>query len=1111
MAPQSIEGQRHWRTKTLTHARTLLEAPPEGVDLVALAPGTGHLATPEECEKLYSKALEASGGQAALDKVQSIATTLKAQVATSNSARMLAGPDMKAHQLRAWQAYDLAFMMERLGESTSVRRHGELRLEALAEELRGEVDPAVDLNIASVKKWGRASVKCRIRYGTDCSRLTDLNRAELVCPDIEVMYAAAEHLFSRWAGHGCRSDVRVVEWTDCYQEPMPGGYRHLQALVFIGGSIWELQFNTKAMLEAKKSAGHRLYKTTRFVKELLLFASMEGDLDVLVDLLAQPGVRAVADPNATRDKNGLTALHHAAFRGDASMARLLLDSDRFCEPADVWASDTTDYAGLPINYALLLRSYDVALLLAQHMAANSPVPRAAKERLAEAISAAVDAYEDLLYEERAEKERAKESDKMTHTSSRRSLHNDSAIVRQLLGVLAGLWTPGSPTAGQGGFAGEDPLAYAFRVGAASSAQVLLDSADPWTSDHEGRLPLERAVSSGLPGAAEAAAARMLREPQPTPLAAEAAWSLARVDKSHLPNSLLGQAQANDRRLRRRIFTCGALTEAEVGSGSRGDGNVSSQLRQFGALDHQPMKAGVSETQCVCLALESEEVLYVGDAQGAVQKWDARTFTHITTWKGHAQRVVCLLLGSKRQASDGTNRSRRLFSGSFDNTVRVWDLWRVTDPTSAKSDANCVGVLKHTEDVKALARQGSVLFVAMGSRIAMWDIEKVSSMRRCGELKGHNGAIDTLEMSGGRLFSAGQGGEVRVWARMNQGGGDSQQWHEVECWKGHSEGLRIYHLAVGPENSFFSAAHADGNRQVQLPRSGASTPNFASDTPASKANAEVCFWTAGGKVKITKAAPQPITGMQYAEGLLFTADAGGSVRLWNATTGRIVSVIPACPGRISALLVSDGGGDEDGNIGGRSARRNSELSADGPEERADEWPSFDSAVPWQPVPERGSSNSFGEGRIMEFLTRLPVPGGDKVGSPPSAVGGRRHSTLRRPPIADLSDALPKLKPPVTAGATTSTTIPISTAPTLTRPPPWVEAMVQKADAAEKETTSSWPLGFGTVNSSSDTILVSAGTGSAPPFPPFRKSATVESRRQNTRPPRVPSRGAPLGLP
>mmetsp|Transcript_29546 Transcript_29546/g.65180 ORF Transcript_29546/g.65180 Transcript_29546/m.65180 type:complete len:1087 (+) Transcript_29546:139-3399(+) len=1072
MAPAgAAQGCRQWRVKRSTHARTLLESPPEGVDLAALAPGVGHLATPEECEQLYADAVEAAGGQPALEKAAALATSLNEQVVAPDLARSHAGADVQAHQFRAWQAYDLPFMMERLGEGTAVRRHGELRLEAMADELRSDVDPAISLNVASVKKWGRASVKSRIRYGSDCSRLTDLNRAELVCPDVEIMYSAAEHLFNRWGGPRCRSDVRVVEWTDCYQEPMPGGYRHLQALVFIGGSMWEIQINTAAMLEAKKAAGHRLYKTTRFVKELLLFASMEGDLEVLEDLLAQPGVRAVADPNATRDKNGLAALHHAAFRGDAAIVRLLLDSNRFCEPADAWASDTTAFGALPLNYAMLLRSYDVALLLAQHMACTA-VPRGAKECLAQALAAAVDAYEDLLQDERHEKEREKEEEETMPTLNRRSLRADSVTVRQILGVLVGMWTPNnSPTSAGGGFVGEDPLAYAFRIGAASSAQVLLDSADPWTTDHEGWLPLERAVNSGLPGSAEAAAARMLREPQPMPLAAEAAWSLARCRTPDLPNSLLSQVEANDRRLRRRIYACGALTDAEV-TGGRSEGSAGSQLRQFGALDLEALKVGTSEVQCMCVALESEEVLYIGDVHGNVQKWDARSLAHTATWKGHLQRVVCVLLGSKRQAVDGKTRSRKLFSGSFDNTVRVWDLWG-----RPESSANCLGVLKHTEDVKALAKQGSTLFVAIGTRIALWDIEKVSSMRRCGELRGHSGVIDALEVFGSRVYSAGQGGEVRVWARTTTASGDSMQWNEVECWKGHSESFWIHHLLAGPDNSLFSAAQSD--RVAPPVRVGSSSPYVAPE-----AQAELCFWTAGGKVRNMKRVPQAISGLQYAEGILFAADLGGNIRLWNATTAKLVSVVSACPGRISAFIVGDGSGgnDELATVVRSSGRRISELSAPGDEERSEAWKSFVQTDGEAPT-EKGSFGrgnvTSSDGRFLDMLTKLSARGEKPAGT------ARHKSALRRPPVADLTDSLPRLR-------------------SSSRPPSWMKGMPLGMDTMVREDTvketSSWPV------AQSPDILM-AGMNSAPPFPPFRRGTAVESRRQQ-RPPRAPVRGGPL---
>eukprot|EP00662_Eupelagonemidae_sp_cell21_P023747 gene23747-40360_t len=97
-------------------------------------------------------------------------------------------------------------------------------------ELREEVDSRLQLDLAAPKRRERAFVKARIKYGLDCSRLCDLNRATLRCPDIA-----------------------VIELEDRYQDAMPGGYCHVQLLVLLSGA---LQLNTEPMLRAKDGAGH---------------------------------------------------------------------------------------------------------------------------------------------------------------------------------------------------------------------------------------------------------------------------------------------------------------------------------------------------------------------------------------------------------------------------------------------------------------------------------------------------------------------------------------------------------------------------------------------------------------------------------------------------------------------------------------------------------------------------------------------------------------------------------------------------------------------------------------------------------------------------------------
>jgi len=374
--------------------------------------------------------------------------------------------------------------------------------------------------------------------------------------------------------------------------------------------------------------------------------------------------------------------------------------------------------------------------------------------------------------------------------------------------------------------------------------------------------------------------------QPLQVSADAAWSLARCRAANLPQELLGELP-QDRRLQRRIYTCGPAKQLDISVSHSGEGTV---LRQSDALELKGLKEVTPEAAYRCMVLE-DETLYVGTADGSIDKWDVKTMELVGKWQAHSQRVSCLLLGSKRPYFDGTQRARKLFSGSFDNTVRIWDLW--------KAKGHCIGVLKHTEDVRALSRYGCVLFAAQGPRIALWDIAKVGNMRKSGELRGHPGLVDVLTLTGGMLLSSGQGGDIRVWAKAESG---VDQWSELACWKGHSENFRVRCIASDGNGRVFSAAHGDAGAQYKGPGAWSQTQKDA--------KAELCFWTREGVLTAKQHSSSPITGMQCLEGVLFTADLGGHVRLWNAASCEAFAAFPAHGGPIRAFLICNGGNPVD---------------------------------------------------------------------------------------------------------------------------------------------------------------------------------------------------------
>lgn len=371
-----VNGARRLIDYDATAARALLDNPPDGVVLSALDPDSEHkLISAQLCHQMYEEAFIAAGGMDAMESVMPLAKQLEADMAEASDIDFCDwGRSWQAVQMGAFQSYDLDFLAKTLGEADvggkgPVRRHGERVLEQLGDDIVDKVCSDVHLLVAEPKKKDRARVKVAIKYGVDCTQLCDLNRATLVCPDIDRMYAVAHYIFKRFGPRVCLHDVRLVEWEDRYQLPMHGGYRHLQAVMCIGASLWEIQLNTAAMDEAKHKAGHKLYKTTRFIREMILFCAMEGDHEALAELLEKPGVQKVANPNAVRDKNGLSALHHAAFRGDVDVMQLLFKRQRVEVPANAWAMDHAERGGLALNYALVMCHYQVARELVDTMTA----------------------------------------------------------------------------------------------------------------------------------------------------------------------------------------------------------------------------------------------------------------------------------------------------------------------------------------------------------------------------------------------------------------------------------------------------------------------------------------------------------------------------------------------------------------------------------------------------------------------------------------------------------------------------------------------------------------------------------------------------------------------
>jgi F-box and WD-40 domain protein 7 len=203
----------------------------------------------------------------------------------------------------------------------------------------------------------------------------------------------------------------------------------------------------------------------------------------------------------------------------------------------------------------------------------------------------------------------------------------------------------------------------------------------------------------------------------------------------------------------------------------------------GSYDYS-IKARLSKLKVVWLAGPLRFVVaahYLCSACGASctlcvpQVWELSTLSRIRTLFGHTDAVRALAAVSGR-----------LFSASYDATVRVW----------SESEYTCEGVLKgHSGPVRALA----VADVGSGPGLALatlfsgsydktvraWD---VSTLRCRGVLRGHTSAVRALVATATHVFSGSDDASVRCW--------DAASLACVRVLSGHTDNVRVLTIGGG---------------------------------------------------------------------------------------------------------------------------------------------------------------------------------------------------------------------------------------------------------------------------------------------------------------------------
>ena len=230
----------------------------------------------------------------------------------------------------------------------------------------------------------------------------------------------------------------------------------------------------------------------------------------------------------------------------------------------------------------------------------------------------------------------------------------------------------------------------------------------------------------------------------------------------------------------------------------------------------------------CLAAVDAHRLLSGDYNGSVFLWDIASGQQLASVKAHSKKIHCLAVApdgcSFVSSSNGLKLWRfaalqqpviqfsvhtrevlacvvasdgsRLYSGSFDMIIRVWDMTTGQQVASLQS---------HTGLVSGLALSGSLLVSgSFDNTVKLWD---TGSLRLLHTLRGHSDWIYTVAVSSDgsqRVLSGGgvtgsKDYSVRVW--------DAASGAQLAVLQGHSDAVRC--IRVSSNGRLAASASNDG--------------------------------------------------------------------------------------------------------------------------------------------------------------------------------------------------------------------------------------------------------------------------------------------------------------